>query len=225
MSATAIWNPAVSEERSPIASLLDLTLLQTDTQAAYAYAFDRVGARATLAAFAGPAPATDRLTLPPELLSFHASRRSPLVLRSDAGSDWRFTGFPELQSGGFDGLVSVPLIESGETVGLANFCRAGQAPLGAASLSFLMGLSLPLGALLIASTLRDRLHKITQDLADRKLIERAKGLIQARFECSEEEAYFRIRNWSRRSRTAMRDIASLLIESGADALSIVGEEQ
>ncbi len=94
-------------------------------------------------------------------------------------------------------------------------------PLSGSALSFLMSLSLPLGALLIAATLRDRLEKAAQDLADRKVVERAKGLLQARFQWTEEEAYFRVRQLSRRSRTPMRDIAQLVIESSAESLAEV----
>ena len=84
-----------------------------------------------------------------------------------------------------------------------------------------MSLSLPLGTLLIASTLRERLEKAAQDLADRKILERAKGLLQARFQWTEEEAYLRIRRLSRRCRTPMRDIAQLVIESSVESLAEV----
>jgi AmiR/NasT family two-component response regulator len=84
-----------------------------------------------------------------------------------------------------------------------------------------MSLSLPLGALLIASTLRDQLQKATQDLADRKLLQRAKGLLQARFQWTEEDAYLRIRRLSRRRRAPMRDIAQLVIESTVEFLTEV----
>jgi AmiR/NasT family two-component response regulator len=87
----------------------------------------------------------------------------------------------------------------------------------------LIGLSLPLGTLLVASTLRDRLQKATQLLADRKLLERAKGLLQARFQWTEEEAYLRIRRASRRWRTPMREIAQLVIESRAESWAEVLE--
>lgn len=95
------------------------------------------------------------------------------------------------------------------------------APLSASALSLLMSLSLPLGTLLIASTLRERLEKTAQDLADRKVFERAKGLLQARFQWTEEEAYQSIRRLSRRSRTPMRDIAQLMIESSVESLAEV----
>jgi ANTAR domain len=231
MSATAIspfrnqqvvWKESFPKgEDSPISALLGLGILQAQAQGAYVYRFDRVGADATLVAYTGPAPHNARQSLACGIPCLHWNRKTPVVLRSQAASDSRFADFPEFQAAHFDGVVSVPLIDSGETIGLANFCRVGDAPISANALSFLMRLGLPLSALLIASTLRDRLQKAAQDLADRKLLDRAKGLLQAHFQWSEEDAYLRIRRLSRRCRTPMRGIAQLVIESSVESLTEV----
>ena len=211
-------------EGNPISPLLDLTILQAHAQGAYVYRFDRVSPNASLVAFAGPRPINAGESLPRNIAPLHWNRKTPVVLRSQAASDWRFADFPEFQAARFDGVVSVPLLDSGETVGLANFCRDSDAPLGASGLSLLVSLSLPLGTLLIASTLRDRLEKTAQELADRKVFERAKGLLQACFQWTEEEAYLRIRRLSRSCRTPMRDIAQLVIESSVESLAEVFQQ-
>jgi GAF domain-containing protein len=198
-------------ESSAIGPLLDLAILQANAQGVYVYRFDRETSGATLAAFSGPAPDGRSAAIG----ALHRNRKTPLVLHADAAADWRFAGFPEFRTGRFQGVVSVPLLDSGEVVGLVNFCRSGDAPLSATALAFLMSLSLPLGALLVASTLVERLRQANQDLADRKLVERAKGMLQARFQWTEEEAYLRIRRSSRRRRIPMREIAREVIESNA----------
>lgn len=221
MSATAFQHFSIPSESNPISPLLDLAVVQTHSQAAYVYRFDRTNASALLEAFAGPAPAARELHS--SVTSLHWNRKTPVVLESHTAADWRFCRFPEFQTGKFEGVVSVPLLESAETVGVANFCRVAAAPVTGNALSFLLSLALPLGALLAASTLRDQLDHAQRLLADRKLFERAKGLLQARFSWTEEEAYLRMRNLSRRCRTPMREIARLVIESGtgplADALT------
>ena len=223
MSATAIGKIFVLPgQSSAIEPLLDLAILQAQAQGAYVYRFDRENTRATLAAFAGR-PYGGSGELPGSVLALHGNRTTPVVLQADAGTDWRFTRFPEFQARQSDGLVSVPLLDGGEVIGLANFCRPANAPLNGAALTFLMSLSLPLGALLVAATLREQLRKANQDLADRKLFERAKGLLQARLQVSEEEAYLRIRRLSRRRRTPMREIAREVIESAivpAEAVAV-----
>jgi hypothetical protein len=203
-------------ETSAISPLLDLGILQASAKGAYVYRFDRPSAETVLIAFAGPAP--ENLGDPHlrELAPVHWNRQTPIVLRSHAASDWRFAGFPEMGGGRFDGVVSVPLLDSGHTVGLANFCLRGDETLSANALSFLMNLSLPLGTLLVASTWRRQLEEAQQQLADRKVLERAKGILQARFGWTEEEAYLQVRRLSRRSRTPMREIAEFVIESGVE---------
>ena len=55
------------------------------------------------------------------------------------------------------------------------------------------------------------LADLNRRLADRKLLERAKGLLQTRFRWTEEQAYLHLRNISRRRRTPMREIAQEVI--------------
>ena len=45
----------------------------------------------------------------------------------------------------------------------------------------------------------------------RKLVERAKGILQTRHNLTEEEAYLRLRNESRRLRRPMRELAEAII--------------
>jgi GAF domain-containing protein len=143
-----------------------------------------------------------------------------VALHQGAPADWRFADLPEFQSGAFQGVASVPLLDAAAIVGMANFCRTEVETWRPRDLSFLLGLSLPLGALLTASSLREQLQKMERQLADRKLLERAKGLLQASFGWSEEEAYLQVRRLSRQRRTCMREIAREIIEaseSRADA--------
>ena len=52
---------------------------------------------------------------------------------------------------------------------------------------------------------------IQRQLEDRKLVERAKGIIQQKYKTTEEDAYFRLRNQSRRLRRPMRELAEAII--------------
>lgn len=62
-------------------------------------------------------------------------------------------------------------------------------------------------------TLRREIEKLTQKLAARRILERAKGILQAEFGWTEEAAYLHVRRLSRQSRTSMREIAINVIES------------
>jgi AmiR/NasT family two-component response regulator len=62
-------------------------------------------------------------------------------------------------------------------------------------------------------TLRREIEKLTQKLAARRIVERAKGILQAEFGWTEEEAYLHVRRLSRQNRIPMREIAINVIES------------
>jgi AmiR/NasT family two-component response regulator len=52
-----------------------------------------------------------------------------------------------------------------------------------------------------------------RQLEARKLVERAKGILMQRHGMTEEEAYLKLRNDSRRTRRAMRDLAEQIIRN------------
>lgn len=222
MQATAATSlsiaPEVRQAQPPagdwkvLEPVIELAILQANAQGAYVYSFDREGARASLSAFVGPAPFHPAVS--GAAVAFHKDRRAPIVIYEDAAADWRFAPLPEFQIGRFAGVVSVPLIAPNGVVGIANFCRTQRAAFKARELAFLVGLSVPLAALLTASTLREELERTAQLLADRKLLTRAKGLLQQSLGWTEEEAYLQIRRLSRQQRTPMREIAREVIKAG-----------
>jgi hypothetical protein len=197
-----------------IVPLLELALAQTNGNGAYLYQFEPGEPFARLAAWAGLAPAeTDwrNLKTPSHVLQ----RPTAVVLHERAEQDWRLEHLPEFRRHRFAGVVSIPLQDAGEVVGVANFCRVLPATLPPRELSFLLSLSLPLGALLNGEAVRERLERTTQLLADRKILARAKGLLQAHLGWSEEEAYLHIRRLSRKNRIPMREVAREVIVARA----------
>jgi len=216
---------ALHEGFGGITPLLDLGLTESNSQGAYLHYADLPNAAAKLVAWSGISPiaATVPLELQGPLVKAAFSRNTPLVLQEGAWEHAAFGGLPEFRKNRFEGVVSVPLLESGQTVGLLNVCRAQKTALKPRELSFLLSLSVPIGALLTASSARLALEreveKLTQQLADRKILERAKGLIQSRFEFTEEQAYYCIRNLSRRRRTPMRQIAEEVIATKASGVT------
>ncbi|MGA2435454.1 MAG: ANTAR domain-containing protein, partial [Bryobacteraceae bacterium] len=59
--------------------------------------------------------------------------------------------------------------------------------------------------------LQEEALEVKQELEVRKLVERAKGILQRHYGLTEEEAYHRLRNDSRRSRRPMREAAEAVI--------------
>jgi GAF domain-containing protein len=215
----------VWQEEAPVGQwkviepVIELAITQANAQGAYVYRFDDETGRASLSAFVGRALFAGVSSKLQELsgpaVAFHRGRRTAIVIHQDVASDWRFAVLPEFKIGRFDGVVSVPLIAPTGIVGMANFCRTEGASFRAKDVAFLAGLSAPLAALLTTSTLREELERTARQLADRKLLDRAKGLLQGSLGWSEEEAYLHIRRLSRQQRTPMREIARQVIEAGS----------
>lgn len=63
------------------------------------------------------------------------------------------------------------------------------------------------------NALTQRVAQLERQLAERKIIERAKGLLQSQLGITEEEAYYQVRRTSRQQRTPMVSVARRIIEA------------
>jgi len=59
--------------------------------------------------------------------------------------------------------------------------------------------------------LQEEVSEIRRQLEARKLVERAKGILQTKYSLTEEQAYLRLRGESRRLRRPMRELAEAII--------------
>jgi hypothetical protein len=116
-----------------------------------------------------------------------------------------FEKFPETFQYHLKRLAVVPL-RVRNFLGLLTLGRADETSFNPSELETAKGAA----RLLAAAHERDSLQ---QDLLDRKLIERAKGILQRRRRLSEEQAYRLMRNNSRRRRIRMANIAKEIIEA------------
>jgi uroporphyrinogen-III synthase len=150
-----------------------------------------------------------------------AQHKSAVALSSRAFADPRFKLFTTLVEDTYEALVSVPLVRGGEVIGVLNAHHRDPHEHTPEEISILCFLGEQMGGAIAYSTLAEhnvKLKKeaqlIRQQLEERKIVERAKGVLQQRFGLSEEEAYQRLREESRRLRRPIRDVseAVLLVE-------------
>ncbi|MCC6368103.1 MAG: GAF and ANTAR domain-containing protein [Bryobacterales bacterium] len=154
-----------------------------------------------------------------------AAHDSVIALTAHAGQDPRFKQFPSLIEDTHEAFLSIPLASSGEVVGVINIHFRHPREFPADLIAFLTFIGEQMGGAVARNVLAEenrRLHEealeMKRQLAARKLVERAKGILMRRFSLSEEEAYLRLRNDSRRSRRAMRDLAEHIIQTEIHAL-------
>ncbi len=162
-----------------------------------------------------------RLNLGEGIAGWVAQHKSAVALSSHAFADSRFKLFTTLIEDTYEALLSVPLVRGGEVIGVLNVHHREPHVHTPEEISVLCFLGEQMGGALAYSMLADhnvKLKKeallVRQQLEERKLVERAKGILQQRFSLSEDEAYQRLRDESRRLRRSIREVAEavLLVE-------------
>lgn len=144
--------------------------------------------------------------------------KSVVVLAENAPNDKRFMRLPGLVEDTYEAFCSVPLIAVGEVIGVINVHHKERHDHSPEEVSLITFIGEQMGGAIARARLENenaRLMEETQEmkrqLETRKLVERAKGILQYKFNLTEEEAYLRLRNESRRLRRPMRDLAEAII--------------
>ena len=147
-----------------------------------------------------------------------AEHQAVVALSDNAATDARFKYFQALIEDTYEAFASVPLVSGGEVVGVINVHhreRHDHSPEEIALLTFVgeqMGIATAKSMLVDQNArLQQEAHEAKRQLEIRKIVERAKGILQHRHNRTEEEAYLRLRNESRRLRRPMKDLAEASI--------------
>ncbi len=147
-----------------------------------------------------------------------AKHQAPLALGADAAADSRFKIFPALVEDTYEAFLSVPVVSTGKTIGVINVHHRERHPHTSEEVSTISFIGEQMGAAISKSLLEEENARLTEEAAEakrqletRKVVERAKGILQSRQGVTEEEAYIRMRNESRRLRKPMKDLAEAII--------------
>src|SRR5574340_129694 len=151
-----------------------------------------------------------------------AEHRSVVALASDAYKDARFKRFHTLVEDTYEAFVSVPLVSGGDLIGVINVHHRRRHAHSPEEIGLLVFIGEQLGVSISRSLLETEKERLERELETRKLLERAKGILQ-RQGLSEEDAYLRLRNQSRRLRRPMRELAEALILADEMNLRSPGE--
>ena len=174
-----------------------------------------------------------RMKLGEGVTGWVAEHKSVVALSAKASGDKRFKNFPALVEDTFEAFLSVPLVTGGNVIGVINIHHRkphAHTPEQVALLSFMgeqMGGAIARSRVFEENIrLQEETLEMKRQLEARKLVERAKGIMQSKYNHTEEEAYLRLRGESRRLRRPMRDLAEAIIlaeDIGAGAAPLVPE--
>ena len=120
--------------------------------------------------------------------------------------------YPELaRRTGLASLLSVPLITREKVIGTINIYTREVRQFTEDEIGFVKVVAGQAAIAIENARLMSEALEMKRTLEARKLMERAKGILQHKHNLTEEEAYLRLRNESRRLRRSMRDLAEAVI--------------
>lgn len=120
--------------------------------------------------------------------------------------------YPELaRKTGLASLLSVPLVTREKVIGTINIYTRDVRQFSDDEIGFVKVVAGQAAIAIENARLMSETLEMKRALEARKLIERAKGILQQKYGLTEEEAYLRLRNESRRLRRPMRDLAEAVI--------------
>jgi two-component system, response regulator PdtaR len=214
----------VSSDRSldeMLGEIIGLTVQVTDCDACLVYLIEKETGDIVLRASQVPHAAdlgTLRLAMGEGVTGWVAEHKSVVALSSNASDDARFKRFPALVEDTYEAFLSVPLITGGHMVGVVNMHHKESHQHSPEVVGLVTFIGEQMGGAIARAMLAEqnaRLLEETQEmkrqLETRKLVERAKGILQYKYKLTEEEAYLRLRNESRRLRRPMKDLAEAII--------------
>src|SRR5579863_7164250 len=147
-----------------------------------------------------------------------AEHKAVVALSEDSSSDVRFKRFPALVEDTYEAFLSVPLVSGGDVIGVINVHHRDTHNHNGEEISLLTFVGEQMGGAIAKSSLSETNARLLEEtlemkrqLETRKLVERAKGILQQRHSLTEEEAYLRLRNESRRLRRPMKELAEAII--------------
>ena len=144
-----------------------------------------------------------------------AQHREPVFVPRNAAADPRFKLFSELPEDRFEAFLSVPLVSQGRLVGVINLQSREACSYSDREIGLISTLGFLVGAEISRARLENENTQLTAQLEVRKVVERAKGILQHDLRLSEESAYQMLRRESQQRRKSMKDVAEAIILSHA----------
>lgn len=180
----------------------------------FIYVYDPHDKVLVLKASQNPHPAqmgAVKLKLGEGITGWVAEHKQVVMIPHDACKDPRFKFISGLPEDTFQSFLSVPIFFGDEVVGVFNVQnrRAYEFPENTILLLQLIGQMV--GFTLAYARLQEEMSELRKDLRSRKLVERAKGVLQRTLKVSEEQAYRMLQQESMKSRRPMAEIAEAII--------------
>jgi uroporphyrinogen-III synthase len=140
-----------------------------------------------------------------------AEHRTPVAVGSHAFDDPRFKTFNELPEDRYEAFLSVPVLSRGKLVGVINLQHRQPHSHSQREMQLISTIGFLVGAEIETARLEIENSQLSERLETRKVLDRAKGILQRDLGLTEEEAYLTIQRQSRQRRKTKKEIAEAII--------------
>ena len=140
-----------------------------------------------------------------------AEHREAVAVTENAAQDPRFRFFHELPEDSYEAFLSVPLLCRGRVVGVINLQHRLPHVYKKRQIRLISTVGFLVGAEIELARLEEANSNLSLQLQTRKVVERAKGILQREFGLTEEQAYLALQRQSRQKRKTMREIADAIV--------------
>lgn len=140
-----------------------------------------------------------------------AEHRRPVAVAESASQEPRFKVFNELPEDSFEAFLSVPLVSGGRLVGVINVQSRAPHVYTQREIGLVSAIGFLVGAEVERARLETENSELSGKLEARKIVERAKGILQRELKIDETGAYRILQRESQQRRRSMKDIAESVI--------------
>ncbi len=155
----------------------------------------------------------DRLTLKvgQGITGWVAEHRQPVAVGCHAFEDPRFQVFNDLPEDRYEAFLSVPVLCRDRLVAVINVQHRQPHEHTWAEIQLITTIGFLVGAEIELARLESENTELSERLEERKLVDRAKGILQRDLNITEEEAYLTIQRQSRQRRKSKKEIAEAIV--------------
>jgi uroporphyrinogen-III synthase len=140
-----------------------------------------------------------------------AEHRKPVAVGRHAFEDPRFQTFNELPEDRYEAFLSVPVLSRSKLVGVINLQHRQPHEHTRRDIQLISMIGFLVGAEIEMARLEVENSQLSERLETRKIVDRAKGILQRDLGITEEEAYLTIQRQSRQRRKSKKEIAEAIV--------------
>jgi uroporphyrinogen-III synthase len=152
-----------------------------------------------------------KLRLGQGITGWVAEHRQPVAVGRHAFEDPRFQTFNELPEDRYEAFLSVPVLSRSKLVGVINLQHRQPHNHSRRDIQLISMIGFLVGAEIEMARLEVENTQLSERLETRKVVDRAKGILQRDLGITEEEAYLTIQRQSRQRRKSKKEIAEAIV--------------